>query len=351
MSERQEQEDRAVGTAETAIELKKHRKRPLLWLAFGVLSLGLLANLVFAAFYAVNKKPFAALPVVGTLTQRTPPRFGFSIYDVSRPLGVAVSRDGQRLYVTESAGERQVRVFDGNGRPVGFLSPPDTDKGKRAPTYVALDGKGRIFVSDSTSRAVHIYSPSGEYAGRVPPPPGDTSATPLGLAFDRHGRLYVATAGVEKETHRVLVYDAQLQFKGAFGQRGNGPGELEFPNGLVVDDKDRLFVSNGNNGRVDAFSIRDQDFGQVLKADVIAGQGLPRGVALDEQNRLHVVDTTNSMVSVFGVGGDRPAQLFTFGEFGLGDGQLQYPNGVAIDQSGRVYVTDRVNDRVQVWVY
>lgn len=352
MSDRHELEEKtAPVTAKPAVKPKKQRRRLLLWAAFGVLTVGLLVNVIVAGFVGVAKKPLASLPLLGGVVQKTPPRFAFSIHDVSRPLGVAVSPNGQRIYVTESEGERQVRVFDGAGRPIGFLSPPNTDFTKRAPTYVALDGKGRVFVSDSLSHSVHMYGPSGEYLGQVPPPPGQTTWTPLGLAVDRHGRLYVSEAGVEKANHRVLVYDNQLRFIRAFGQRGNGPGELEFPNGLVADSNDRLFVSNSNNGRIDAFSVRDEDFGQYRQADVIPGQGLPRGVALDDQDRLHVVDTTNGIVSVYSVSGNRSAQLFTFGGFGITEGYFRYPNGVAVDQGGRVYVTDRSNDRLQVWVY
>jgi DNA-binding beta-propeller fold protein YncE len=63
------------------------------------------------------------------------------------------------------------------------------------------------------------------------------------------------------------------------------------------------------------------------------------------------VDTVNQNVVVFDVQGPRPKSLFSFGGYGIGDGEWRYPVGIAADGAGRVYVTDRINNRVQVWSY
>jgi DNA-binding beta-propeller fold protein YncE len=72
---------------------------------------------------------------------------------------------------------------------------------------------------------------------------------------------------------------------------------------------------------------------------------------MDARDRLHVVDAVEQNVKVYDVSGAEPLYLFTFGEWGKGDGQFNYPNDIAMDVTGRLYVADRENDRIQVWSY
>jgi DNA-binding beta-propeller fold protein YncE len=145
--------------------------------------------------------------------------------------------------------------------------------------------------------------------------------------------------------HRVLKTDLQGKPILQYGQEGGAedPGGLRFPNSAVVDSLGRIYVSDGNNARV---QVLDRD-GNLLYT--IPGFGLPRGLEFDSYQRLHVVDTVNGEVRVFDASGVRPNLLFSFG--GTGDDQLNYPNDIAIDDNDRVYIADRASNRVQVWVY
>ena len=130
----------------------------------------------------------------------------------------------------------------------------------------------------------------------------------------------------------------------ALGAEGKDPGQFWFPNYVLVDSKGRLYVSDGNNGRLQVF---DPD-GQLLYG--LGSLSLPRGMAIDA-DRLYVVDVVAQVVNVYDVSGEKAKLLFSFGDFGLGDGQFNYPNDIAVDETGRIYVADRVNNRVQVWSY
>jgi len=334
-------------TTDTATE-ERPRRRWRRWAILGGLTLVVLLNALIAFWLVWTGQPATQLPVVKALTRNQPPHFLFSIYGVERPLGIALSPDGQRIYVAEAGGERLVRIFDRSGKPLGSLEPPNDQWTMRSPRFVTVDPGGQVYVSDRTELDVLIYSPDGKLIDEVGSPEDGSTWAPLALAIGPNGELYVTEASAERQ--RVIVFDNLGEARLVFGEPGEDPGQILFANGVVTDEKGRVFVSNGNNGRVDIFAP-DGTYLESIGGSDTGAMGLPRGLALDDLGRLYVVDTVNQSVVVFDVQGPRPKSLFSFGGYGIGDGEWRYPVGIAADGAGRVYVTDRINNRVQVWSY
>jgi DNA-binding beta-propeller fold protein YncE len=71
------------------------------------------------------------------------------------------------------------------------------------PKGIAVDSKGRIFVSDSTTNVVQVFDPRGRVIGCLTRADGTPLRFehPMGMAFDRAGRLYVT----ELAANRVAV--------------------------------------------------------------------------------------------------------------------------------------------------
>jgi DNA-binding beta-propeller fold protein YncE len=334
-------------TTETATE-GSPKRRWRRWVILSGLTLVVLLNALIAFWLVWTGKPATQLPVVKALTRNQPPHFLFSIYGVDRPLGIALSPDGQRIYVAEADGERLVRIFDRSGKPLGSLEPPTEQWATRSPRFVTVDPGGQVYVSDRTILDVLVYSPDGKLVSEVGNPEDGGTWAPLALAVGPNGDLYATEASVDKQ--RVVVFDNLGQPRLVFGEPGENPGQILFANGVVTDEKGRVFVSNGNNGRVDIFAP-DGTYLESISASDAGALSLPRGLAMDDLGRLYVVDTVNQNVVVFDVTGPRPKFLFSFGNYGIGDGEWRYPVGIATDGGGRVYVTDRINNRVQVWSY
>ena len=320
----------------------------------------LLAGLAMVGFvwyqYQSTKQPLqdlSALPWVPQALTSDAPRYALSIYgedSLDRPLGVAASSSSDHVYVSESGGERAVRVFDRDGQEMGALVPPNTTEITRVPLYLALAPDGRLFASDRPNHAVYIYSPTGEFVGAFQPqtvPAGDWS--PMGLAFDDQGNLYVTDVSPDK--HRVLVFDSAGALKLQFGSQGTAPGQFWFPNGIAVDRAGRIYVADGNNGRVQVFDPQGELLSVIPRGYGPGDLAMPRGLAIDGHDRLYVADTSTHVVKIYDISGDKPAFKADFGGYGNGDGQFRFPNGVAVDGANRVYVTDRDGGRLQIWSY
>lgn len=340
-------------------------------------------------WYLWSRKPLTELPAAEVVARSVPPRFLFSVYDVRSPIGVAVSPRGDKLYVSESGGEREVKVFDRDGKLLYSLVPPGSNALARSPLYIALDDQGRVYVTDRTQHAIFIYSPDGKHldsllsptvrlkawvmdagdeAYRQPdleliylfgdkhvlarkpdgtllpplPAPQYDVWAPIGITW-ANGNLYVTE--VTQGHHRVMVFDRDLKLVLEFGRQGTGLGEFSYPNGVAVDHLGQIYVTDSNNGRVQVFSPKGE-FLQLLGS----GWSLPRGIKIDSRGRVYVADTIGQTIRVLQTSGTGTL-LFNVGEEGNDDAQFAFPNDIALDTTGRLYVADRQNHRLQVWAY
>ena len=378
------------------------KKRRRLWIGLGALIVLLIAAAVVFVLYLAGPEPLPdLLPLPVDINYR--PHYLFSIYGVEKPVGVAVSPDGEWIYVTENGGAREVKAFDRDGRLLRAFAPPSTEPTERAPVYVATDPTGRVFVTDRLQRAVFVYDWEGDLLDVILGPdltlseyvsehvdefqPGSTLAynlfghsvrvgvagqgeqilsapdpaawAPLGVWVDEQGMLLLTD--VVEGQHAVREFPGDLIMASSwqqfdpqgmiFGAQGQGDGEFMYPNSAVADSLGRIYVTDGNNGRVsvwDKFGTFLYDFGQGVGESALS---LPRGAAMDRRDRLHVVDAVDQSVKVYYVSESEPRFLFAFGDWGTKDGEFNYPGDIALDSTGRLYIADRENNRIQVWTY
>jgi DNA-binding beta-propeller fold protein YncE len=323
---------------------RKRRRKIIAWLL--VVALVIFGGI--AAWYLMNRKPLSELP--GLETGKVP-TYKTSFYGVENPLGVAVSPDGSLLYVTQSGTKAAAFVFDRDGRKVGELKPPATDKGYHVPVYLAVHPTtGDVYVGDRAAGKVYVYAGAGAYKSTFAPKGDVGTFSPLGIAVAGDGTLYVAdAASATPADHRILVFAQDGTLTTTLGK-----GELNYPNAIVTGAQGEIYVTDSNNGRVVVIE-KSGKLTTLLARGIGDGDlGLPRGMAVDDKGRLFVVDTTDQQVRVFTSAKtptEPPAYVGSFGDQGREDGTFQFPNGVATDTRGRVYVADRENNRIQVWGY
>jgi len=132
------------------------------------------------------------------------------------------------------------------------------------------------------------------------------------------------------------------------GSYGKGDLQFDWPSGMAIDDKGRIFLADSDNHRIQCLTSQ----GNFLFKFGSEGKGnrefrLPRDVTFDSKNqRILVADTLNHRIQVFDFEG---SFLFSFGSEGKQDGKFDRPFGIATDFAGNIFVSDKNNHRVQVF--
>ena len=383
------------------------RRRRLLLILLLALLLCLCCVLALLIRYLVKPQALPDMLLPTQVAGCYQPAYKFSITGVDNPVSVAVSPDNQRLYVAESGGERQVKMFDRDGKLINAFAPPGTDKSNREPKYMAVGPLGRVFLVDRTSNAIDIYDADGNFVdaiigqqltlskflasqiGTLPEGteflhyeginkiltyklPGEFSKnititfpddglawSPLGLRFDANGDLiYTDTTDGAHSVNIIPAEDLAAPLSAfspkikTFGTQGSASDQFDFPQTVVVDGNGSFYISDGNNARIDEWSA-------TMKYKTFFGFGsstngalnLPRGTWMGARGCLIVADSVGSLIRVYNVSGAEPSLAFELGSYGIEEGQFNYPMDVIVDGTGRLYVADRANSRIQVWSY
>jgi len=187
---------------------------------------------------------------------------------------------------------------------------------------IALDQDGNIYICNHVIRedgfgmahdGIKVFTPDGHFVREIGGQDYDPSDqitprnAPYGLDIDRQGRIYVADYG----TDTVRVFDLQGNLiTRLLGEQGSKDGQVNGLNDVAVDDeRGLLYVVEGNNSRIQQFSL-----------------------------------------STTAVGGVTITHRLSIGSYGRAPGQFAYPQFLAVDKaSGRVYVADMANRRIQVF--
>ena len=224
-------------------------------------------------------------------------------------------------------------------------------RGFHYPVDSAMAGDGRIYVvSRSSERGpaenvrVTVLNIEGEYFG-VFGVRGDGDGEflwPCGIAIDGDGRVYVS----DEQLHRITIFTASGDFVSSWGTHGSGQGELDGPSGIAFDPDDNLLVSDARNHRVQRFTRDGRVLSEFGAHGTREGQfDLPWGLTTNADGEVFVADWGNDRVQRFSADGRFVAQ---HGSSGRGDGEFVKPASVAVDHDGYIYVADWGNERVQV---
>jgi len=179
---------------------------------------------------------------------------------------------------------------------------------------------------------------------------------PMGAAFGRYGRIYVADSG----NNRVVVFDARGRFLFSFGGFGVGkpakggtfswtPGRMNYPTDVAVDDDGTVYVADFHNDQIQVFDHNGRFLKVFPNRDKKVGKGASgkggTGIAVTSvavsDGRVYATDAYQ--ILAFDLNGDLVSQ---HGKPGSGPHDLDHPNGIALGPNSAVVVSDSDHNRV-----
>lgn len=322
---------------------RRERRKRIIALVLLLLLIGLLA---YATYFYFQNRRLPSFDVIEADAPVQPPQYLYSITGsganaIDNPVGVGVSASG-RVYAVDFE-KRRINAFTTNGRFLFSFEKTDKDR-LRNPIHLWVTDD-EVWVTDRRYRTIFIFDLNGRFKREFKPANENLDWSPLALAFSDQGELRV-TDVARTDKHRLIYFSAEGSRTATVGKTwqalslNDTPGGFYFPNGLAVAKNGEVFVSDGDNRRIQVFD-KTGEFKRFIDTS-----GIPRGIAIDEKQMLYVVDAIAHTIDIYSLEGERLTQ---FGSRGFGPGQFNYPNDVAIDSNRRIYVTDRDNDQIQVW--
>jgi uncharacterized protein (TIGR03437 family) len=247
------------------------------------------------------------------------------------------------------------------------------------PHGLAVDAAGNLYIVDTGNNRIRAVSPSSiittiagngtfEVIGDGGLATNAQLAAPSGVAKDAAGNLYIADSGnnrVREVTPSGIISTfAGNGTAGFFGDGGPAVNaQLSDAHGLTLDAAGNLYFADSGNNRVRKVTSSgiistvagngtagfSGDGGPATSAQLSS----PTGLALDAAGNLYIADSGNNRVRQVSASG----AIITFagngnaGFYGDGDpastAALKHPEGVAVDAAGNVFIADTQNQRVR----
>jgi DNA-binding beta-propeller fold protein YncE len=269
---------------------------------------------------------------------------GHGVGEFNKPRSIAVDAQ-DNFYVVDMSG--RVQKFSPSGQYLLSWQMPQTDKGK--PKGMIMDRDGTIIVIEphynrvnyhgTDGKLVHQWGTQGTNAGQL--------IFPRSVAVNSAGETYISEYGMVERVQRFSSRGTNLLGVIGIGA-GEGPGEFRRAEGIGIDAKDRVFVADSSNHRVQVFSREGKFLLEHGKAGTGAGEmSYPYDVRVDSAGNEYVCEFGNSRVQIF----DRDGRHVEFlGKLGGEPGQMHNPWSICLDSKGNLYVADSGNHRVQKFV-
>jgi DNA-binding beta-propeller fold protein YncE len=171
-----------------------------------------------------------------------------------QPLALAFDKAGNLWASDVSINPQTVIEIDRSGKVLNTFGKTE---GLSYPNGIGIDSAGNVFVSDSNNGRLVVFDKTGSAVARVGRGVGGGAlGMPRGVAIGADDKVYVA----DSTGHTVFVYApyksgaGRLEFLGAFGSEGVANSQFEFPNGLALDGRGRIYVVDSGNGRIQVWS-------------------------------------------------------------------------------------------------
>ena len=252
------------------------------------------------------------------------------------PSGFDIDSAGQ-VYVALTGNNQVARlkpdgntfVLDALFNGTGKIGRPDGAAASEfdQPYDVAVTPDGQqVYVSDTGNHRVQKFTSAGVFVSAIGEPGNQIGQlnTPKGICASSDGTIYVADAG----NHRIGVIGSDDVLGDAFGQAGTGP--LQFQNPVNVSaDASGIYVADLGNNRIVALDRPDRTTGQytfrwestgaIALSDALSVAAA--GTLLED--RIYIADTGNNQIQKFLLPKENPMPGWTNARANLLAGNIE----------------------------
>jgi uncharacterized protein with LGFP repeats len=312
-----------------------------------------------------------------------PPTAGPAISSkLALPRAVAVDASGT-YYIADTDNNQiekvtaagQLSIFAGTGVAATPVAGPAISSPLFAPSGLAVNGAGNVYIADSSNNRVEKVTPGGTLsviAGTgvaAAPVPGLATASPLnypvGVALDSSGNIYIG----DTFSHQVLRIDAVTGILSAFAGTGTaGPAtaglatlsNLNGPRAVAVDSANNVYIADTDNFRIERVTpagVLSFVAGTGTTGPPVAGPATTSplshadGVEVDgadfyiaDSGSHRILKVTSGQLSF--IAGTGTAGAATPGP--ALSSNLNVPVDVGVDTAHNVYIVDQNNNRVEL---
>ena len=150
---------------------------------------------------------------------------------------------------------------------------------------------------------------------------------PSGIAVSSSGEIYVSDGYGNARVHKFAP-DGTLLL--SWGEPGTGPGQFRTVHSLFLDKKERIWIAERDNNRLQIFDNQGKFLEQWTGLD------RPTGVFVDDEETVYVCELTQR-ISIFDAKGKLLARWDSRGEE-LENALFLAPHAIVVDSMGDLYV-------------
>jgi sugar lactone lactonase YvrE/murein DD-endopeptidase MepM/ murein hydrolase activator NlpD len=282
------------------------------------------------------------------------------------PFGVALSPDGS-IYVADAGDSPRIRRISSDGvvstlagGERGFADGIGAAARFNAPSGLAIDSGGAIYVADTGNNAIRRIAPDstvttiaggGSSGYRDGPGAQAQFNGPVGVAADAAGRVLIADT--YNDRIRAIGQDGTVTTIAGGAITGMADGaaadaQFNTPCGIAVDGTGNVLVADTGNSAVR--SISPTGIVTTVSSPIVDGLRRPVGIALGPRGDIYVADDIGRIVELTAAGAARTLAGSRAGfKDGAGDeARFRRLGGIAIAAPGRLIVVDGGNALVRM---
>ncbi len=198
---------------------------------------------------------------------------------------------------------------------VAFASTNAIFGGFNAPSSVAMDSMGNLYIADTGNNAIKEWTATN---GVVTTLVSSNLNHPRGVAVDRQGNVYFS------DTQNYVLKEWVAASNTVIPLITAGSAQ---PQGVAVDFIGNVYFSDSLTGVVKKRNAADGSL-----TTLISSLNFPLGVTADQSGNVYVADSNNGVIKVWTAASGTVSTLVPQG--------LAAPVGVVVDNAGNVYIAD-----------